>query len=182
MHKILILLSIVLFSFSFSLNAQKLSENEYSELINQHFQGKQEVTVQSGRVDILNDEYAIEVEFANKWKNSIGQALWYGQQTGKQPGIVLILKSNNDYKYFIQLNTALDYAGLGEKVKVWLYPNDFENQKEIENHQKEDQTNKDFWLTTSSKTRHNASCKYFHKTRGKACSANEGIACKKCGG
>jgi len=176
MYKIFLFLNIVLFSFT--LNAQNLSENEYSDLINQYFQGEQEVTVQSGRVDILTDEYALEVEFANKWKNSIGQALWYGQQTGKQPGIVLILKSKNDYKYFIQLNTALDYAGLGEKIKVWIYPNDFQTKKYKEPTPKI----KDYWLTTSTKIRHNSSCKYFKKTRGKSCTSSKGVPCKKCGG
>ena len=29
----------------------------------------------NGRVDIVTDEYAIEVEWANNWKHSIGQAL-----------------------------------------------------------------------------------------------------------
>jgi hypothetical protein len=42
-----------------------------------------EVTVPNGRVDIVGKHYATEVEFADKWKQAIGQALWYALQTRK---------------------------------------------------------------------------------------------------
>jgi hypothetical protein len=45
------------------------------------------------RVDCLTDEYAIEFDFANKWAESIGQALHYSYITGRKPKIVLILDS-----------------------------------------------------------------------------------------
>lgn len=39
------------------------------------------------------------------------------------------------------------------------------------------------WLNTSSKVRHNATCEHFKNTKnGRACSADEGKACSKCGG
>jgi len=43
------------------------------------------------RVDCLTDTYAIEVDFANKWAEAIGQSLYYSNETGKQAGILLIL-------------------------------------------------------------------------------------------
>lgn len=45
------------------------------------------------RVDCLTDNYAIEFDFANKWAESIGQAVHYGLMTGKKPKVVLILDS-----------------------------------------------------------------------------------------
>jgi hypothetical protein len=39
-----------------------------------------------------------------------------------------------------------------------------------------------FWLTTSSNKRHNSSCRYFEKSRGRFCGPTEGIPCKLCGG
>ena len=45
------------------------------------------------RIDCLTDEYAIEFDFANKWAESIGQALHYGIQSGKKSKVVLILDS-----------------------------------------------------------------------------------------
>jgi len=44
------------------------------------------------RVDILTDEYAFEVEWAYKWKESIGQSLYYAIQTDMKPGIILLFK------------------------------------------------------------------------------------------
>ena len=44
------------------------------------------------RVDCLTDKYAAEFDFADKWHESIGQALHYGIMTGRQPKVVLILE------------------------------------------------------------------------------------------
>jgi hypothetical protein len=87
--------------------------------------GEMEVSVPGGRVDILTDTFAVEIEFAHKWKNAIGQSLWYGLQTNMTPGIVLIKREPSDNKYVIQLGSALAYAGLSERVRVWVYPDDF---------------------------------------------------------
>lgn len=43
------------------------------------------------RVDCLTQKEAVEFDFANKWHESIGQALHYGVMTGKKPMVVLIL-------------------------------------------------------------------------------------------
>jgi len=40
-----------------------------------------------------------------------------------------------------------------------------------------------YWLNTSSNTRHNSGCRYYQNTkRGRACAPNEGKACGICGG
>ena len=43
------------------------------------------------RVDCLTDTHAVEFDFANKWHESIGQALHYSVMTGKRAKVVLIL-------------------------------------------------------------------------------------------
>lgn len=43
------------------------------------------------RVDCLTKTHAVEFDFANKWHESIGQALHYAVMTGKKPMVVLIL-------------------------------------------------------------------------------------------
>lgn len=40
----------------------------------------------------------------------------------------------------------------------------------------------EYWITTSSGKRHNSGCRYFQTSRGRAGEANEGTACKICGG
>ena len=51
------------------------------------------------RVDCLTDTHAVEFDFANKWAESIGQALHYGLMTGKKPKVVLIL--DEPYKQMV---------------------------------------------------------------------------------
>ena len=39
-----------------------------------------------------------------------------------------------------------------------------------------------FWITSSSRKRHNSSCRYFQKSNGGPCGPDDGIPCKICGG
>ena len=39
-----------------------------------------------------------------------------------------------------------------------------------------------YWLSTNSNKRHNSECRWYEKSKGRACTANEGVACKICGG
>lgn len=58
------------------------------------------------RVDCLTNEYAVEFDFATKWAESIGQALYYGIKTNKKPAVVLIMENKNDEVYLKRLNTV----------------------------------------------------------------------------
>lgn len=95
----------------------KLYEADYQKSWANKHGGRTEVVVPNGRVDIVTKTHAIEVEYARKWKNAIGQALWYSIQTNKKPGIVLILEKKSDRKYLVMLESTLKHAGLD--VKVW---------------------------------------------------------------
>lgn len=56
------------------------------------------------RVDCLTENYAVEFDFANKWAECIGQALYYGQKTNKTPACVLIMEDpEKDLKYLRRL-------------------------------------------------------------------------------
>lgn len=63
------------------------------------FGRKEAVLWDMTRVDCLAKDYAIEFDFAKKWAESIGQALYYSKLTGKKPAVALILTSPTDYKY-----------------------------------------------------------------------------------
>jgi len=108
-----------------------ISEQDHSKYIQTLIGGKREVVVEGGRIDLLLEDYAFEIEWAAKWKESIGQALWYGLNTNRKPAIILLSQDLNDYKYLIRLNTSLEYAGLQDKVTVLYYPDDFEKLLEI---------------------------------------------------
>lgn len=62
--------------------------------------GKREVVLWDlTRVDCLTKDYAIEFDFAKKWAESVGQALYYAKMTGKKPAVVIILRQISDIKY-----------------------------------------------------------------------------------
>lgn len=70
--------------------------------------GVMEVVLADGsRVDCLTLTHAVEVEFARKWPESIGQALYYAKKTGRRPGIVLIMEAPSDGKYLGRLMLAV---------------------------------------------------------------------------
>ncbi len=65
------------------------------------------------RVDCLTKTHAVEFDFANKWAESIGQALHYGIMTGKKPLVVLILdEPDKQMVYFKRIQK------IGKKYKI----------------------------------------------------------------
>jgi hydroxypyruvate isomerase len=56
--------------------------------------GKLEVPVANGRIDVLSEDYAIEVDRMEKWHEGIGQAAHYSQATGKIACLALIIDSD----------------------------------------------------------------------------------------
>lgn len=68
------------------------------------------------RIDCLTNDYAIEFDFASKWAESIGQALYYALSTNKKAGVVLILENGEkDIKYL----TRLQQVAKLYNIKVW---------------------------------------------------------------
>lgn len=65
------------------------------------------------RVDCLTDKFAVEFDFANKWVECIGQALYYGRATRKQPACVLIMENwEKDLKYLRRLRKTAYKKGI----------------------------------------------------------------------
>lgn len=54
------------------------------------------------RVDILTDVHAIEVEWAWKWKEAIGQSLFYALSTQRAPRVWLLRRGPVDDKYYLR--------------------------------------------------------------------------------
>lgn len=71
----------------------KYSEAMYVDVWCRAHCGMQEfVNSDFTRVDCLTAHNAVEFDFANKWAESIGQALHYQLMTGKRAKVVLILE------------------------------------------------------------------------------------------
>jgi hypothetical protein len=96
--------------------AQWHNEKYYQTVIATQMEGKAEVSFPDRiRVDIITKNYAIEVEFADKWYQAVGQSLYYGIKTGLLPAIVLIMKKDVDTLY---LNRLRQVAAL-HKIKIF---------------------------------------------------------------
>ncbi len=118
MRNFLILLFILITpakSFSKSLHLEKV----YQEFWCARSGGRTEVVLADrSRVDCLTDKYAIEVDFAKKWAEAIGQALFYGAETGKEPGILIIIEKPPQKRFLRRLR--LDIKEFKLPIRVWV--------------------------------------------------------------
>jgi hypothetical protein len=78
-----------------------------------------EVRIKAGRIDCLTTEYAIEVDYAPKFKNAYGQASWYSTVTGKKAGIMLIVGEGQE-KYVDYLHEMMFEKGV--HIRIWTVP------------------------------------------------------------
>lgn len=77
------------------------------------------------RIDCMTNKYAMEVDFAPKWAESIGQSLYYGAATGKQPAILLIIE--NPEKEQRYLDRILKIAPVHNIEVFTITPDDVKN-------------------------------------------------------
>lgn len=97
--------------------SQKQRESYYQKRLGNLMNGKVEVLLDDKtRVDVLTDTFAIEVDFAEKWSESVGQALYYAEKLNKKPGILLVINGRNDDKYINRLMTVAYKHG----ITVWI--------------------------------------------------------------
>ena len=122
-----LLLPVILFACAAPQQQTLRTERDYQIAFNQvYFRGKakMEVPVKYGRIDLLTDDYAIEVDRLEKFHEAIGQALHYAKETGKKPGIAIFImepkqSDKEKLKYLIHL---CNYY----KIKVWFINEELE--------------------------------------------------------
>ena len=88
---------------------EKIDERGWSEIINKtEFAGETEYFLPDNmRADIVTETHAYEVEWASKWKESIGQALYYAIHTERKPGVILLCNSSaKDKVSYLRLMTV----------------------------------------------------------------------------
>lgn len=69
------------------------------------------------RVDVMTEEYAIEIDFTNKWAECIGQALYYGQVTNKKPVCLLLVEVDPKEPGIKRCRAVC----VRERIDLWLY-------------------------------------------------------------
>jgi hypothetical protein len=185
----------------------RITENHWQVALNKKaFNGKLEVTVSTGRVDIVTDTQVIEVEKVSKYQEGIEQALKYAKATEKKPVLALYIDGEKDGYELLQQADKLckekgvtfllanSYVSVNDLIELiseagmWNHTAESLNNKDsndsqlISNTTKNQDSELKYWITNSSGVRHNSSCRYYMNSNGRKCSKNEGRACKICGG
>ena len=94
------------------------SEADYTARLCIRLGGIIEVRLKSGkRVDCVTVSHAIESDFAPKWEDAIQQAQTYADETGKSPGILLVMKDIDDDRYL----TALCQSVTDSSMPITVY-------------------------------------------------------------
>ena len=68
------------------------------------------------RVDCLTSTHAIEFDFANKWAESIGQALYYSIKTRTKARVVLIMEQPEKEQRFLK---RLQTVACKFNITIW---------------------------------------------------------------
>ncbi len=85
---------------------EKKKERYYQVIMCNKLKGKVEYRLpDKTRVDCLTNDYAIEVDWAKKWAEGIGQALYYAHVTKREPAVALIV-GEKDERYLKRLNAV----------------------------------------------------------------------------
>lgn len=117
MQRLILILLFSLLLMGCSTHAKnKYYEKHYQILLCNELGGEMEYILKDRtRVDCLTDEYAIEVDFAKKWAEGVGQSLHYAHMTGRKPAVGFIMNSEKDKRYFKRL-----YA-LAKKYEIKIF-------------------------------------------------------------
>ena len=116
MIRFILILLIPLVFMGCSHAKKNYNERHYQTLLCNGLDGEMEYILKDRtRVDCLTDEYAIEVDFAKKWAEGIGQSLHYAHMTGKKPAVGFIMDESKDERYFKRLNA------IAEKYKIKIF-------------------------------------------------------------
>jgi hypothetical protein len=103
--------------------AEKMLEKDWVHKVWQAWTDKghkvrqEHVLLDGSRADLMTDEYAIEVDWASKRHQAVGQALHYSIQSCRKPGIILIVKDPaKDMKYVKSCQAVCLVAD----IKLWV--------------------------------------------------------------
>ena len=105
---------IIALTLTASLDAARLNpEAHYQDIAAKKYSGQTEVTMPDGtRCDIVTETHAIEVDFADKWAEAIGQSLNYSFQLNKKAGILLILEKPDDERHLLRVESIIKHYEL----------------------------------------------------------------------
>lgn len=72
-----------------------------------------------GRVDCVSETHVIEVEWADKFKEGVGQALTYSTSTALIPGLILVCRRTESSCLGHSLAAQETFSAFGIEATVW---------------------------------------------------------------
>jgi hypothetical protein len=96
-------------------------ENDWTQANAARFGAKAQVRLWDGSYcDLVSDLHSIEVERAAKWKEAVGQALYYAILTDKRPAIILLTQDPaGDVRHLHRCQTVCAKHGIRLWVEKW---------------------------------------------------------------
>ena len=97
------------------------SEKDWTDALAKKINGQSEVQVDRGRVDVMTDAYAIEIDFLKKWHEGLGQAIHYGDESNRI-GVLALIAGNNAHENLEQakLLKKIERLCINKGVKLIL--------------------------------------------------------------
>ena len=114
------LLTILLITISISVGAIE-NEDYYNRQFCTQESGQAEYRLPDrSRVDCLTNTHAFEADWADGLKvyESIGQSLYYAAETGKKPGILLLVRKKNSDKHIRKVKRVIENWSLPIKLVI----------------------------------------------------------------
>jgi len=109
----MLLLAVAFFFASPAFARHLNTERYYQEIWCEEQAGETEKRMSDGtRCDCLTSTMAIEVDFAIKFYEGIGQALHYSMLTGRPGGLLLIVEKSNDMKFVKRAKKLISFYAL----------------------------------------------------------------------
>lgn len=96
-------------------------EKDWTDALARKINGQLEVQVDRGRVDVMTDAYAIEIDFLKKWHEGLGQAIHYGDESTRIGVLALIdeKKAHEDLEH-MKLLKKIERLCIKKGVKLIL--------------------------------------------------------------
>lgn len=96
------------------------TEPVWSRWLAEQMGGIAEYRLECGsRVDIQTETLSIECDWVKKWPESIGQAVYYANETGSMPAVLLLLRGKDtEAKYLERAKKAC--TRLGVALFTWV--------------------------------------------------------------
>lgn len=161
-------------------------ESSWRDALATHLEGEQEIAIEAGRIDVLTDQWAIEVDWINKWHEGLGQSLHYADATSRQGVLALISYSRTPSALQKASRRRLDIVQrqctLNGIHLLVLFRGTPDEERDLQQRIAQNtEPLPDFWLNTKSGTLHRPECRYFQSTsEGRSATRGEGTPCRLC--